>query len=158
MTMPARTQAMAAPKMPSQPANADLSEALLARIRPWRTIIVHAYEARGTRRDLFGHNILNDPAWDMLLVLALAACDERDLTVGELCAGARASMTTALRVIDYLADRGLLCRRPNPFDRRSVLLSISGLGLMRMIALIERSDERIRARNKPSEECSTCLI
>lgn len=133
-------------------------DGLLERIRPWRTIMALAYDARGTRRDLFGHNILTDPAWDMLLVLGLAACDERELTVGELCSGARTSMTTALRVIDYLTDRGLLVRRPNPFDRRSALLSISETGLLRMASLLERSADRVRAGQNQPGECSTCLI
>eukprot|EP00300_Choanocystis_sp_HF-7_P032513 c4316_g1_i1.p1 GENE.c4316_g1_i1~~c4316_g1_i1.p1 ORF type:complete len:159 (+),score=12.50 c4316_g1_i1:194-670(+) len=140
--------------LPSQ----DLPEELLARIRPWRPIMAQAYEARGTRRDLFGHNILADPAWDMLLILALAACDERELTVGELCASARTSMTTALRVIDYLYGRKLITRRANPMDRRSVLIMISELGLTRMSQLLERSAERVRAVQSLPGECSTCLI
>ncbi len=133
-------------------------EPLLSRIRPWRSIMALAYDARGARRDLFGRNILTDPAWDMLLVLGLAACDDRELTVGELCAGARSSMTTALRVIDYLADRGLLTRRSNPGDRRSALLSISETGLVRMASLLERSAERVAAGQVQPQECATCLI
>ena len=135
-----------------------LDPELLDRLKPWRVIMSLAYDARGARRDLFGHNIVTDPAWDMLLVLGLAACDGRDLTVGELCSGARASMTTALRVIEYLADRGLLTRRPNPCDRRSVLLSISDTGLLRMASLLERSAERVRAGQVQHQECATCLI
>lgn len=135
-----------------------LPPALLARIRPWRSIMAQAYESRGTRRDLFGHNILADPAWDMLLILALAACDERELTVGELCASARTSMTTALRVIDYLYGCKLIARRANPMDRRSVLIAISEIGLTRMSLLIERSAERVRTAHAQPQEFSTCLI
>jgi DNA-binding MarR family transcriptional regulator len=141
-----------------KPASAAYSDALQSRIRPWRAILALAYDARGVRRDLFGRNILTDPAWDMLLVLGLAACDGRELTSGELCAGARSSMTTALRVIDYLADRGLLNRRSNPSDRRSVLLSISETGLARMASLLERSAERVRVGQVQPQECATCLI
>lgn len=149
---------VSAPDLEKPMLHDDLSDGLIERIRPWRSILAQAYEARGARRELFGHNILADPAWDMLLVLALAACDRRELTVGELCAGARSSMTTALRVIDYLADRKLINRRPNPFDRRSNLLAISEIGLTRMSHLVERSAERVRAARLNFDECSTCLI
>lgn len=114
-------------------------------IRPWRRTMSLAYEARNARRDLFGPHILADPAWDMLLVLAIAACDDHDITVGQACSGARASMTTALRAIDYLTDRKLVDRKPNPYDRRSILLSISEKGLTRMASLFERSAKRVQA-------------
>ncbi|WP_162233303.1 MarR family winged helix-turn-helix transcriptional regulator [Sphingomonas sp. Leaf33] len=144
-----------APVVPDVPIG--LPDPLVAQIRRWRVILANAYETRGTRRDLFGHNMLADPAWDMLLALALAACDRREMTVGELCASGRTSMTTALRVIDYLSDRKLVSRRPNPFDRRSILLAISETGLTRMTALIERSAARLSSANQP-QEYSTCLI
>ena len=120
----------------------------IERIRPWRRTMSLAYEARNARRDLFGPHILADPAWDMLLVLAIAACDEHEMTVGQACSGARASMTTALRAIDYLTDRKLIDRRPNPFDRRSILLSISEMGMTRMVSLFERSAKRVEATSE----------
>lgn len=121
------------------------STMLVDRLRPWRRTMSLAYEARNARRDLFGPHILADPAWDMLLVLSIAACDDHEITVGQACSGARASMTTALRAIDYLTDRKLVDRRPNPFDRRSILLSISEKGMLRMASLFERSAKRVEA-------------
>ena len=57
-------------------------------------------------------------------------------------------MTTALRAIDYLTDRKLVDRRPNPFDRRSILLSISEMGMTRMVSLFERSAKRVEATSE----------
>lgn len=147
------------PRSSSFPAfDPDPADTPIDRIRPWRSAFAQAYEARGVRRDLFGHNILGDPAWDILLSLVLAACDDREMTVGALCAAARGSMTTSLRVIDYLCDRDLIVRHRNPRDRRSFLVTISETGLGRMAALLERSAERARASAFSPVEYPTCLI
>lgn len=110
----------------------------LDEVRRWHPALAVAYDARAVRGRVFGRIVMTDAAWDMLLFLALAACEQRDVTLGDACQSAHTSPSTALRQLDYLCDRKLLARVPNPADRRSHLVAITPAGLGKLVEYLDR--------------------
>jgi len=73
----------------------------------------------------FGADLFADPAWDILLDLYVKNGRNEDVSVTQACSAAVVPVTTALRYITVLADRGLIERSKNPDDGRSYLLRLS---------------------------------
>jgi len=85
----------------------------------------NAYLQRRRREKLFGHRLLADPVWDILLDLFVAGADDRRVSVSSACAAARVPPTTALRHLNYMIEGGLLLRVPHPTDARSSLVVLT---------------------------------
>lgn len=81
--------------------------------------------ARRSRQHYFPSHLFSDPAWDILLALALAELEQQRFSVSELCKAADAPHTTALRHIQALMDEGMIVRLHDPLDRRRRFLSLS---------------------------------
>lgn len=81
--------------------------------------------ARRDRGDLFGRHLFADPAWDILLVLTIAECRQRRMTISQLCDRVDVPPTTALRWIVNLTDEGLLVRRDDMTDKRRKFIGLS---------------------------------
>ncbi len=79
-------------------------------------------EVRKKRDGIFGSQLFEDPAWNMLLDLHASTVGGRTVTVSDLCLASGASATTALRRLGTLLDMGLIERQPDPVDRRRVLV------------------------------------
>ena len=99
---------------------------------PERNLTVDAenmYRLRRRRDALmtarFGSDIFADPAWDMILDLYIHNSKNQDISVTSVCAASMVPITTALRYITVLSDRGLVERSKNPKDGRSYLLRLS---------------------------------
>lgn len=73
----------------------------------------------------FGSDIFADPAWDIILDLYIHNSKNQDVCVTSACAAAMVPITTALRYITVLSDRGLIERSRNQKDGRSYLLRLS---------------------------------
>lgn len=73
----------------------------------------------------FGSDLFADPAWDIILDLYIHNSKNLDVSVTSACAAAMVPITTALRYITVLSDRGLVERSKNPKDGRSYLLRLS---------------------------------
>lgn len=89
------------------------------------------------RRDRGAHfaaSLFSDPAWDILLVLTLAQSRYRRLTISNLCDAVDAPMTTALRWIGALTDKGLLVRRNDATDKRRKFVELSSEAFAAMAA------------------------
>lgn len=86
-----------------------------------RTII----RQRQARAKFFDNQLFADPAWDILLDLAAARAERRQVSVTSLCIAAAVPATTALRWIAQLVDAGLLLRVADPADRRRVNIALS---------------------------------
>lgn len=99
--------------------------------------------ARADRDAIFQAGLFSDPAWDMLLDLAVAEATGRPISVTSLCIASGAPTTTALRRIDDLKDAGLLDRVPDPLDRRRVLVHLTDEGRKRMEAFVQRQASRL---------------
>ncbi|MEW6123724.1 MAG: response regulator [Pseudomonadota bacterium] len=99
--------------------------------------------ARSDRDAIFQAGLFSDPAWDMLLDLAMAEATGRPISVTSLCIASGAPTTTALRRIEDLKDAGLLDRIPDPQDRRRVLVHLTEEGRKRMEAFVQRQASRL---------------
>lgn len=77
-----------------------------------------SYELRRRRDVLFGRELFQDPAWDLLLYLFRAAGANQEVGVSEACDGMAVPQTTALRWIRQLEEAGLIVREGDPADAR----------------------------------------
>ncbi|MGU3496084.1 response regulator [Xanthobacteraceae bacterium A53D] len=99
--------------------------------------------ARADRDSIFQAGLFSDPAWDMLLDLAVAEATSRPISVTSLCIASGVPTTTALRRIDDLKEAGLLDRVPDPADRRRILVKLTSMGRERMEAFVQRQAARL---------------
>lgn len=80
---------------------------------------------RRLRQTHFSADLFADPAWDILLDLALAERQQRRVCVSSLCIGAQVPTTTALRWIKHMTDSGWLVRMDDPLDARRKFVELS---------------------------------
>lgn len=80
---------------------------------------------RRLRAQLFGENLFADPAWDMLLDLAVARAQAKQVSVMALCHASGVPSTTALRWIRLLEEAGLVLREDDARDRRRSNIRLS---------------------------------
>ena len=81
--------------------------------------------ARRRRGKYFPAHLFSDPAWDILLSVALADLEQQRISMGELCDAADAPRTTALRYLQVMIDEGVVVRVDDPLDRRRKFISLS---------------------------------
>ena len=88
---------------------------------------------RRLREGFFGSEMFGEPAFDLLLDLFVQEVDGLHAFTTSLALASGAPMTTALRQIAMLVDRGFVRRVPDPVDRRRVMLQLTeqGSGVMR---------------------------
>ncbi len=91
-----------------------------------------AIRTRRARDHYFPPEIFGEPAWDMMLDLAAAAAEGREVAVSSLCIAAAVPTTTALRWIKNLCDAGLFTRRDDPVDARRAFIRLSDPALTAM--------------------------
>ena len=89
---------------------------------------------RENRATFFSPDLFADPAWDILLVLALAESHFHRLYISQLCERVTVPTTTVLRWIKVLADNGLLQRRDDVNDRRRKYVELSPAAYAKMAA------------------------
>jgi DNA-binding MarR family transcriptional regulator len=81
-------------------------------------------KARDARAALLPRGWFSDPAWDILLALALGHHEGRPVTVGDACGTAEASQATALRWLHNLERAGVVNRRQDERDLRRAFVSL----------------------------------
>jgi DNA-binding MarR family transcriptional regulator len=103
-------------------------------------------QARRRREKHFSSALLGEPAWDMLLELAISAVTGARLNTTSLCAASGAPFSTALRTMRLLESEGFLRRSRAKDDRRVTLVEITAEGLRKVRAyiteLLRREDTR----------------
>lgn len=102
--------------------------------RKLESIIRH----RRARQEHFPDGLFADPAWDILLNLALAQHQQRRVCVSSLCIGAQVPTTTALRWIKHMTETGWLVRKDDPLDARRKFVELSGKSWAKMTAFLEQ--------------------
>ena len=80
---------------------------------------------RDKRTAVFGSDLFSDPAWDMILELALATLLHRRVAVKALCIASRVPPTTALRHISVLVEKGIFRRKSDECDGRRSFVYLS---------------------------------
>ncbi|MFG1350102.1 response regulator [Xanthobacter autotrophicus] len=98
--------------------------------------------ARADRDAIFQAGLFSDPAWEMMLDLAVAEASQRPISVTSLCIASGAPATTALRRIDDLEAAGLVTRTPDACDRRRIIVVLTDHGRGRMEAFVRRQADR----------------
>ena len=98
---------------PAQPSDDDLN-----------AFIKSCARTRERRGEFLDAELFTDPAWSILLDLAMARLDDKPLAVSSACVAAGVPMSTALRHIRILVARGYARRWQDPNDRRRDLLMI----------------------------------
>lgn len=84
---------------------------------------------RRLRGQYFPEDIFGEPAFDVLLDLFVGELAGRETYTTSAAVASGAPLTTALRQIAMLVERGLVSRMPDPIDRRRVLLKLTEEGL-----------------------------
>ena len=100
---------------------------------PMRSKVRRLHSLRARRGELFGADLFADPAWDMLLYLALCHDDRIRVSVSALCLAAHTPATTALRYLGAMEQVDLVHRQPDPLDGRRIWITLTdqGIGLVR---------------------------
>lgn len=80
---------------------------------------------RRKRASYFSGDLFADPAWDILLILALAESRFQRLSVSQLCERLDVPATTALRWLNTLTNAGLVIRREDVNDKRRKYVELS---------------------------------
>jgi DNA-binding response OmpR family regulator len=95
-------------------------------------------EFRDARSEILPQEVFGDPAWFMLLELALIDRSGKRTSVSGLCMSARVSQTTALRRLHDMVEAGLIERRNDPADRRRSYISLSSEAQEKLDILLDR--------------------
>lgn len=87
--------------------------------------IIRNRQSRANFFNKFGKDIFGDPAWDMLLDLAVARAEHTRVSVTSLCIASGVPPTTALRWISLMVDEGLFVRVDDESDKRRAFIALS---------------------------------
>lgn len=90
-------------------------------------------QRRERRNKFFPDDLFFDPAWDILLNLALAELQQRRMSVSALCFSMGVPQTTALRWIKSMTDNGWVLRSDDPLDARRKFLELSEFASVKML-------------------------
>lgn len=108
-------------------------------------VIKKLISERRKRYAYFSADLFADPAWDILLVVALAEARQQRLTVTRICERVDGPTTTTLRWLNKLTDEGLLVRRDDLLDRRRKYIELSPAASSLMIAYCSTSETSMAA-------------
>lgn len=84
------------------------------------------YNLRREVDKIFAHDgFSRSPAWDIMLDLFEARCNNKDISVSSAGIGASCPGTTALRWLTALENQGLISRSNDPTDKRRTMISLT---------------------------------
>lgn len=104
---------------------------------------------RACRTAYFPDGLFADPAWDMLLDLAAAQAEFRQVSITSLCLASGVPGTTALRYVELLISTGLCARRPDTSDRRRTWIALTDRGAKAVAAYFHRIMPNVPSLNEP---------
>jgi len=107
------------------------------------------YAHRLQSNRIFGFEVSSDPAWNMLLDLFIQRVEGKRVSVSSACVASAAPMTTALRYLDMLEERGLLARVPDLLDKRRILVELAPDALLKMATHLSDGMAALRKPKSP---------
>lgn len=133
---------IAALKRDAERVTSALAELMAGRsayaVRPVDALRIRAHiKARRLRERFFPADLFADPGWDMMLDLAAAQMENRQVSVSSLCIAANVPTTTGLRWIKTLCDSGIFQRSADPGDARRAFICLSPQSAKAMEACLE---------------------
>jgi DNA-binding response OmpR family regulator len=96
--------------------------------RDHRMLLDRLIKARREKAKIFAGDLVADPVWDMLLALARVDLDGKGIPTLTLSIEGRIPASSALRRISEMEKAGLIERRPDPDDRRCILVYLTDSG------------------------------
>ncbi len=103
------------------------------------------YSERRLRDGIFSDpQLFGEPAWDMLLDIALAEAKGERLSVTSVCIGSCVPLTTALRWLSILEDRDLVRRELDSEDARRFFVRLTPGGIRKFFRYFEGVRENRR--------------
>lgn len=100
-------------------------------------IIRRIIRQRKLRSSFFKGDLFADPAWDMILDLAAAAMEGKQVAFPSLCIASCVPPSTALRWIKILSEVGLVRSLEDPQDQRGVVIALTDAGLSAVVRYFE---------------------
>lgn len=97
------------------------------------------FRARAKMAEVAPKGLLDDAGWDMMLTLFLNAEDNDVLFVKQLVVASFFTPTAAMRRIARLEQAQFLKRRPDPLDKRRVIVQLTDRGRSAMIDVLEHA-------------------
>jgi len=86
------------------------------------------YRDRRLRSAAFPDLEFGEPQWDILLDLFVQTVAGRGVSVSSACIASEVPVSTALRAITTLTERGYVERRPDLLDKRRIWLELTTMG------------------------------
>lgn len=99
-------------------------------------VAIDTYRIRRNRDKYFPSAIFGEPAWDILLDLYASEMQGRKATVSNVCIAAAAPMSTGMRWLRMLEDRGFITRHAAADDNRVVFVELTDLARIRLEAYL----------------------
>lgn len=96
--------------------------------RDHRALLDRLIKARREKAKIFAGDLVADPVWDMLLALARVDLDGKGIPTLTLSIDGRIPASSALRRISEMEQAGFIERRPDPDDRRCILVYLTDNG------------------------------
>ena len=96
---------------------------------------------RRDRAKFFPRGLFSDPAWEIMLAVALAESRQHRLDITSLCAGVDVPPTTVLRWISILIGHGILRRLEDTTDRRRKYVELTPTALAKMYDYVSGTDK-----------------
>lgn len=84
-------------------------------------ILLEAYE----RERMIGERLFSDPAWIIVLDLYVQSYRGEQVSISSACIASSAAMSTALRCVNHLEEKGWVTRVPDSSDRRRHFLQLT---------------------------------
>jgi FixJ family two-component response regulator len=129
------TSTAVSPRVP----NDDPNEVGPEHVERRRTLTLKSMlNSRRLQSELLPMDIFGDPAWFMLLELALIERSGKRTSVSGLCMSAHTSQATALRRIQDMIEADLIVRHEDTGDRRRSYVSLSPNAHMRLNQFLDR--------------------
>lgn len=101
-----------------------------------------ASRRRLLRQQLLGApELFGDPAWEMLVDLFIHACEGKDLSITALCVPVKLPLSSALRLVQKLADAGIVQRIRDPVDGRRTIVRLEPAIVHRLRAYFAEGSE-----------------
>lgn len=99
----------------------------------------NCYNARRVRDQIFADSSLfGEPGWDILLDMMISEYRSKKLSVSSVCIGSNVPMTTALRWLSILEERGLIFRESDSSDGRRSFVRLTAEGFKKMQMTLRR--------------------
>lgn len=99
-------------------------------------------DGRRQRANFLAREMFGEPAWDMLLDLFIAQCENKRISISSACIASGGSATTALRWLARLETMNYVERVSDDKDKRRIFVRITPLACEAIAKWLEKAEAR----------------